>query len=287
MGLEGAPVAAILTHRVPFAGRPSSVALGDTGCAMSGESTSADKVELGDDGGSASASSALLRAQVVLRACLVSLRTRVFMLLRPRHRYARRGSEFVTSYLKGLRGAEIGAAAHNRFFLDAINVDRWGGSDTPYKRYERSLVLRAARVDVVAEGADLPLEDDSLDFVFSSHVIEHFPDPIRALYEWVRVARRYVVVIAPHRDRTFDADRPLTTVEEFLTRHSANFNSDQDLHWSVWTCESFLRMCEAAGLRVVDYQDPDDKIGNGFTVVIDASIKPAGLRIGSAAGSPA
>lgn len=193
-------------------------------------------------------------------------------------------SEFVSSYLKGLRGIEIGAAAHNRFYLDAINVDRWGGSDTPYKRYERSLVLRAAKVDVVAEGDDLPFEDASVDFVFSSHVIEHFPDPIRALYEWVRVARRYVVLIAPHRDRTFDADRPLTTIDEILTRHRNDFRSEEDLHWTVWTCESFLEMCQAAGLRVIDHQDPDDKAGNGFAVVIDASIKPAVLRPGSTVG---
>ena len=125
---------------------------------------------------------------------------------------------------------------------------------------------------MVAPGDDLPFEDDSFDFVFSSHVIEHFPDPIKALYEWVRVARRYVVVIAPHRDRTFDADRPLTTVDELLERHRTAFVSEEDRHWTVWTCQSFLEMCEASGLRVIDHQDPDDKVGNGFTVVIDAAV---------------
>lgn len=250
---------------------------------MSEESTSGDLVD-GDDNGAAWVSRARVRAQFALRLCVVSLRTRVFIVLRPSHRYARRGSEFVSSYLKGLHGIEIGAGAHNRFFLDAVNVDRWGGSDTPYKRHERSQALRAAKVHVVAEGDDLPFQDDSVDFVFSSHVIEHFPDPIRALYEWVRVARRYVVLIAPHRDRTFDADRPLTTVDELLTRHRDGFTSEEDQHWSVWTCDSFLNMCEAAGLRVVDHQDPDDKVGNGFAVVIDASIQPGVLRAGSAAG---
>jgi len=184
----------------------------------------------------------------------------------------RRDSKFVSGYLKGLKGIEIGASAHNRYFLDAINVDRWGTSDTPYKREERSLVLRAAKVDVVAPGDELPFADDSYDFVFSSHVIEHFPDPLRALYEWARVARRYVVVVAPHRDRTFDSDRPLTSVEEILQRHSDGFRSEEDRHWSVWTCESFMEMCERVGLRVVDHLDPDDKVGNGFAVVIDATV---------------
>jgi SAM-dependent methyltransferase len=218
------------------------------------------------------AKSAQLRVRAAIGAKIQPLRTRVDIL---QALLMRRDSKFVTSYLKALRGIEIGASAHNRFYLDAINVDRWGTLDTPYKRYERSLALHTAKVDIVAEGDDLPFEDDAVDFVFSSHVIEHFPDPIRALYEWVRVARRYVVLIAPHRDRTFDADRPLSTVDELLARNRDGFSSEEDLHYSVWTCESFVDMCEAAGLRVVDKQDPDDKVGNGFAVVIDASIRPA------------
>ena len=185
----------------------------------------------------------------------------------------RQDSPFVTGYLGGLKGIEIGASAHNRFYLDAINVDRFGG-ETEYKREERRLALRAARVDVVAPGDELPFADDSYDFVFSSHVIEHFPDPIRALYEWRRVARRYVVAVAPHRDRTFDHDRPVTPVEELLERHRDGFASAEDRHWTVWTCESFLDLCDRIGLEVVDHLDPDDKVGNGFAVVIDAAAAP-------------
>jgi SAM-dependent methyltransferase len=187
------------------------------------------------------------------------------------HLIRRRRSPFVSGYLTGMRGIEIGASSHNRFYLDAINVDRFGGNDTVYKREERRLVMHAVKVDVVAPGDELPFEDDSYDFVFSSHVIEHFPDPIKALFEWVRVARRYVVVIAPHRNRTFDIDNPLTTVDELVERHHRGFTSDEDRHWSVWTCESFLEMCDATGLHVTDHQDPDDKVGNGFTLVIDAT----------------
>jgi SAM-dependent methyltransferase len=187
----------------------------------------------------------------------------------------RKRSRFVTGYLEGLKGVEIGAAKHNPFYLDAINVDRYSGTGTAYKRLEQHLARGSTPVDIVAKGDDLPFDDDSYDFVFSSHVIEHCPDPIKALYEWVRVARRYVVAVVPHRDRTFDADRPLTTVEELVRRRSEDFSSDEDRHWSVWTCESFLEMCEAIGLRVLDHQDPDDKVGNGFTVVIDAGAQVA------------
>lgn len=186
----------------------------------------------------------------------------------------RHDSAFVTSYLRDLRGIEIGAGATNKYYLDALNVDRWADMDTPYKKAERRFVFHVEKVDVVAPGDDLPFEDDSHDFVFSSHVLEHFPDPIRALREWQRVARRYVVAVVPHRDRTFDADRPLTPVRELLERHHDGFSSEEDRHWSVWTHESFVELCEAIGMPVVDSLDPDDKIGNGFVVVLDAGVAP-------------
>jgi SAM-dependent methyltransferase len=142
--------------------------------------------------------------------------------------------------------------------------------DTVYKDYERATWGRAKRVDIVAEGHELPLPDESVDFVFASHVIEHFPDPIAALQEWIRVAREYVVLVVPHRDRTFDSDRPVTPVAELFERHRTGFTSDEDRHWTVWTCESFLELCEALGLEVVEARNPDSKGANGFAVVLSA-----------------
>jgi SAM-dependent methyltransferase len=144
--------------------------------------------------------------------------------------------------------------------------------DTIFKQEEWDVCGRKRPVDVVAPGDDLPFEDDSVDFVLASHVVEHFPDPIRALEEWVRVARRYVVVVVPHRDRTFDRDRELTSIAEFRRRREGGEVAPPPHdHWSVWTLESFLEMCGDFGLHVVDQLDPDDKVGNGFIVVLDAS----------------
>jgi SAM-dependent methyltransferase len=180
-------------------------------------------------------------------------------------------SPFVHSYLEGLKGIEIGGSAHNEYGLDAINVDRFGSMDTIYKQEEWQLSGRKRQVNHVAPGDELPFQDDAVDFVFASHVLEHFPDPVRALREWVRVARTYVLLVIPHRDRTFDHDRELTSANELLHRHEAGFSPDEDRHWSVWTLESFVELCDALGLRVAGTLDPDDKVGNGFMVAIDAS----------------
>jgi SAM-dependent methyltransferase len=186
-------------------------------------------------------------------------------------RHGERRSQFVDSYLQGLRGIEIGGSAHNDFRLSALNVDVHADMDTIYKEEEWRLAGRKRKVDVVAPGDDLPFDDNAVDFVFASHVIEHFPDPVRALQEWIRVARKYVVLVIPHRDRTFDHERELTPVDELLERHEQRLSSTEDRHWSVWTLESFLELCDRLGLAVSGTLDPDDKVGNGFMVAIDAS----------------
>jgi SAM-dependent methyltransferase len=172
------------------------------------------------------------------------------------------------SYLDGLKGVEIGGAAHNDFKVDVLNVDRYAGMDTVYKQAERQVCGRAKPVDIVAPGHELPLEDKSFDFVLASHVIEHIPDPIAALKEWARVARKYIVLVVPHRDRTFDRDRPLTPVSELIERHESGFTSDEDRHWTVWTCETFLDLCEHIGFEVLEARDPDAKGGNGFALIL-------------------
>ena len=39
-------------------------------------------------------------------------------------------------------------------------------------------------------------------------------------------------------------------------------------HWSVWITADFLDVCQRMQWKVVESQDKDDKVGNGFTVII-------------------
>ena len=190
---------------------------------------------------------------------------------------------FAQRYLRGLHGLEIGGASHVDFGVNVINVDRSASMDTVYKRHEIKRAGYARPVDLVASGEALPIGDDSVDFVLASHVIEHMPDPIAALLEWTRVARYYLFLVVPHRDRTFDRDRPLTPLTELVERHEAGFDSGEDRHWSVWNTESFLELCDHLGLEVVDYRDPDHWMGLGFALVISARPKP---RVDTATQSP-
>jgi glycosyltransferase involved in cell wall biosynthesis len=248
--------------------------------------------------------SALVRRRFLARLRSTSTRRQSPALPAPPHWHAMDGlrgprtivyrdSAVAHRFLDGLTGVEIGGAIHNPFHIEGcLNVDRTD-QPTPYKLEEKRLCGESLHVDIVASGHDLPFADASLDYVLSSHVLEHFYDPIGAIKEWLRVVRPggYVFMIVPHRDRTFDRDEPLTSVEELLARHAGLERSEGDEsgpagppfshpdsradqaddelgHKSFWTTESFLELCSALGLRVVHVDDVDDKVGNGFTVVL-------------------
>ena len=178
-------------------------------------------------------------------------------------------SKLAHKYLDNLVGIEIGGSAHNPFGLNTINVDRFSDMSTMFKNEEEQFCGEKLKVDIESEGDSLPFDDKSYDFIISSHVIEHFFDPIKALKEWERVAKKYIFIIVPHKERTFDRDRPITTIKELEDRHKGKIPYDDGYkHHSVWDTKSFLELCEHLNFNVVDYMDVDDKVGNGFTVVI-------------------
>lgn len=187
-------------------------------------------------------------------------------------------SELAHKYLDGLKGIEIGGSAHNPFGLDTINVDYTDDMTTIYKKMEQETLDmnpvtpgRPLPVDVVADGEHLPFADKSYDFVISSHVIEHFFDPIAALKEWERVARKYIYLIVPHKMRTFDIDREITETQELFDRHDGKIAKPESApkdHYSVWDTQAFLNFMKDLGYNVIEFQDVDDKVGNGFAVLI-------------------
>jgi SAM-dependent methyltransferase len=181
-------------------------------------------------------------------------------------------SALATELLSNLHGIEIGASAHNPFNLNTKNVDYTDDYSTVFKREEFKICGEYAKVDIVANGDELPLEDNSQDFVISSHVIEHFWDPVKAIKEWMRVTKEggYIYIICPHKFRTFDIDREITHFDEIISRHGKPMPPDSNphQHWSVWDTQAFIDLCNALGWNIYTYQDIDDKVGNGFAVVL-------------------
>lgn len=124
--------------------------------------------------------------------------------------------------LDRLDGIELGAGAHNPFNLPRCRNVAPSRDFEFYKAEQIKVCGSYAEVDVFVEGHALPFEADSLDYVISSHVVEHIPDLIAALEEWVRVIKDggCIFMIYPQRDALpGDRDLPVSTVTDILAAH--------------------------------------------------------------------
>lgn len=176
-------------------------------------------------------------------------------------------------------GLEIGGSAHNPFGLNTLNVDLTDSMDTVFKKEEIKNCGKALKVDIVANGDEIPLPDESQDFVVSSHVVEHFPNPIKALIEWDRLVKPggIIFMIVPHKERTFDKKQDCTSLEHLIDDYRNNTTQPHIGsygHDHCWTTQTFTELIDYMIRKLhmkwelVEVQDKDDKVGNGFTIVI-------------------
>ncbi len=200
-------------------------------------------------------------------------------------------------YLDGYHGIEIGGSSNNPFNIPGcVNVD-FSAEQTRFKDLEIELCGRALPVDVVAEADSLPFDDSSQDYVVNSHVIEHLPDPIKAIKEWVRVVRPggIILLIIPHGTgigaHKQDLDKPITTLDHLAEDHARGETVDTHPipdgheirgHYHVFSYASFKAFVArffADTLEWFDGEPIDSKVANGHTHVLRV-IKP------TADGSP-
>jgi SAM-dependent methyltransferase len=85
----------------------------------------------------------------------------------------------------------------------------------------------------VTEGDALAgFPDGTYDAILSSHVIEHFANPLRALEAWQRVCRpaAALVMVAPHKAGTFDHRRPVTPLAHMISDYERGTGEDDLTH---------------------------------------------------------
>ena len=102
-------------------------------------------------------------------------------------------------FCDGGKGVELGAAAHNPFGLDAINVAPEDDFEF-YADYQDKFFGAHAEVDVWGEADSFKVKGKQ-DFIVSSHVVEHIPDLVGAFLHWNTVLKPggVVVMIFPKR----------------------------------------------------------------------------------------
>ncbi len=129
-------------------------------------------------------------------------------------------ADLVPDYLHGT-GVEIGAFKTPIPGIRPIYVDRF----THYAG-------EPSGAEYFGDACQLPVRDASLDYVASSHLIEHTANPIAAFTEWCRVLKDkgIIYMVVPHRKLTFDHTRPLTTVEHMVEDFHRNIGQVDGTH---------------------------------------------------------
>jgi SAM-dependent methyltransferase len=191
-------------------------------------------------------------------------------------------------------GVELGAAAHNSFDLpDCKSV---APSDGVRYMYAKDLVdyghyvgeqLKMSPdiqvVDLIGDFQNIPADDTSLDYIISSHVIEHEPNFIAAMIEADRVLKDSGVFFCIFPKRTSeptDGPRALTTLQKIIDDHANGITMDSMPqgswrgHYSVFSLQSmigFINHINQKGLGtwlIECVEETDSKVGNGHTIVL-------------------
>jgi SAM-dependent methyltransferase len=76
------------------------------------------------------------------------------------------------------------------------------------------------------------VSDRAYDFVLSSHNLEHFANPVKALLEWRRVLRPggALILVLPYYRDTFDHRRKPTGVKHMMQDYSRGIGEDDLTH---------------------------------------------------------
>jgi SAM-dependent methyltransferase len=101
-------------------------------------------------------------------------------------------------------------------------------SDAQRKLFPYYIIGNAQRLDVI--------ENESLDFIFSSHVFEHFTNPLGTLEVWQRKLRPggHVVGVVPEAHNCFDILQPLSKEEQWLEEWTEGVWEYDARHYDKW-----------------------------------------------------
>lgn len=101
--------------------------------------------------------------------------------------------------------------AGTNFQVVGVDLDKWKVPNPPYIDFKQ------------ADAADLPFEDNTFDVAVVAEILEHVPDPVKALSEARRVAR-LVVFTTPNEYNWAPEYRPLMSLEERLKLDHLSFD---------------------------------------------------------------
>lgn len=131
-------------------------------------------------------------------------------------------------------GVEIGGPSYTAdvIYENAISIDNvifskntvWSNHTEEYNYYYN----KKGKV-IINDAVNISLvQNDSYDFYFSSHSLEHVANPLKAIYEALRIVKNngYIIVIVPEKSVCFDHKRNYSRFSTLLSQYEKNVGED-------------------------------------------------------------
>jgi len=131
-------------------------------------------------------------------------------------------------------GVEIGGPSPTGkiLYANANNFDNvvWSNDTVWHKQTEKYNYSKGNNGKIIINDAtDISAVcDETYDFVFSSHCLEHIANPLKAVSEWIRIVKDkgFVIIIVPEKSGCFDHKRKYSKFSTLLSQYQKNVNED-------------------------------------------------------------
>lgn len=116
---------------------------------------------------------------------------------------------------------------------------------------------RHSTADVVADACKLPYDDGTVDFIVSTHLLEHFADPRKVLKEWLRVLRvgGRIALVVPDWRHTFSCESEEQKTSE--EGHKKDYTLDELCR--VLLAMPNIELLDSRVVNVINVPDPADR----------------------------
>jgi SAM-dependent methyltransferase len=144
-------------------------------------------------------------------------------------------NNLLSTITSGKTGVEIGGPSNtgNVIYQSAVSLDNViFSANTVWSKHNNNVYNyypnKKGRV-IINDSVDISnVNDETYDFVFSSHSLEHIANPLKAVKEWLRIIKSggHIILIVPEKSQCFDHRRPYSKIETLITQFERNVGED-------------------------------------------------------------
>jgi len=142
----------------------------------------------------------------------------------------------LTKITNNKKGVEIGGPSQYTgeiIYINALSLDNIVFSnDTIWKKHTNEYIFNSnkpAGKTFFNDAVNITnIDNDTYDFCFSSHTLEHIANPLKAVEEWIRIVKKegYIIIVVPEKSACFDHKRKYSKFATLLEQYKKNIGED-------------------------------------------------------------